>query len=185
MRIKPTDNFFFAVAPDAVANLRAQAVADTRAAELGQPGYWAPAACRHVSIAGVGSGAWVTEAILDDLRAMVDGFAAPAFRVALNRFESWPGRSRPWVLTGDEGVIGFQQLLDALRLKLKAAGFDPPWPATLTAHMTLARNGPQADPMLIPAISWEVTELVLIQSHVGEGRYTIVARWPLKALAPA
>ena len=183
--IKPTDNFFFAVLPDEPARTQARIIADEQALRVGRPAYRVPSNCLHVSIAGLGVGAFVNEDVVVAVRGAVDGLVAPVFRVALNRLQTWTGQSQPWVLTGDDGVGGFQLLFDALRMKLKAEGIELPWPARLTPHMTLARNGPRAHLDLIQPVRWTAVELVLVQSHVGEGRYTIAARWPLKLPEPA
>ncbi|MBS0361722.1 MAG: hypothetical protein JSR98_10100 [Proteobacteria bacterium] len=182
--LEARDNFFFAVLPDEAARQQARVIADEQALRVGPPAYRVPASCFHVSLAGLGDGTVITEGRLAAVVAAVDGFTAPAFRVAFNRLQTWAGQSRPWVLTGEDGVVGFQRLLEKLRMKLKTEGFEFPRPARLTPHMTLARNGPYAHCELTEPVCWTAVELVLVRSHVGEGRYTIVARWSLKLPEP-
>ncbi|MBS0332601.1 MAG: phosphoesterase, partial [Proteobacteria bacterium] len=98
-----------------------------------------------------------------------DQAAAPGFLIELNRVEGWGGPSRPWVLTGEEGVIGLCRLRERLRWRLAAAGLRARWPANFNPHLTLMRGAPAMAIEYVAPVRWIVREFVLVRSHVGEG----------------
>jgi 2'-5' RNA ligase len=48
-----------------------------------------------------------------------------------------------------------------------------------TPHVTLSRDSKEILRQPIEPITWEATEVVLIQSVIGEGRHIHLGRWPL------
>jgi 2'-5' RNA ligase len=177
--IAPRDNIYFAIRPDAPAIRRAQTCADGIEATLGRPRYRTPGECLHLTLAGLGPGWAVSREVLSRAELAAAGVRVPPFLLALNRIESWRGDPRPWVMTGEDGLIGFYGLRQALVAALAQAGLGLRWASNVTAHMTLMWDGREAPVRFIPPIRWWVREFVLIQGHVGEGRHTILGRWPL------
>ncbi len=75
-----------------------------------------------------------------------------------------------------------RQLVDALRKR--------GWPAALIRrhfhpHITLDYHHAPVGSRPIEPLAWEVTEFFLIDSHHGEGRHEVLARWPLRDRQPS
>ncbi len=88
----------------------------------------------------------------------------------------------PFVLQGDEGVIGLLVLQQRLGRLMENAGLgraDPHY----TPHMTLLYGDRTVDDEAVRPISWAVREFVLVHSLLGRSRYNILARFPLRAQA--
>ncbi|THD63836.1 2'-5' RNA ligase family protein [Phenylobacterium sp.] len=178
--ISPGDKLFFAALPSAAARYGAWAWANLLQGELGRPAYRVPARCLHVTLAGLGAGYAMSPARLARAQAAAGRVSAAAFLAAFNRIESWRGDPRPRVLTGEDGVIGLCRLQERLCMALAAAGFEPRWAANFTPHMTLMRDRKETPIRFIAPILWRVESFALVQSHVGEGRYTVLGEWPLR-----
>lgn len=99
------------------------------------------------------------------------------FTVSLNRVEAWgrPDRSGPVVALGDDGVFG----VETLHRNLAAALGLPAWP-DFNPHMTLLYGSGPPQPLRFPPMSWSVRDFALIHSFVGESRYEVIRRFPLK-----
>lgn len=179
--IAPTDNLFFALLPDRAAQHRAWLKGHALQARYGLPGYRTPFDCLHVSLVPLGPGFAITHDLLD--RAMAAASAAATsgapFLLEFNRAESWNGRPRPRVLTGEDGLIGAHRLQERLCLALGQRGIDRKAAANFRPHLTLMRDHVETPVEFIEPLGWWVREVVLVQSHVGEGRYTILGRWRL------
>jgi 2'-5' RNA ligase len=184
-QLKPDDKVFFAVLPDEPARKRVLATAVGQELRHGRPTYRTPERCYHLTLGGVGLGAWMDSARLAAVAEAAGRVEMRAFVLELNRVEGWAGPSRPWVLTGEDGLIGLCQLQERLRLALAGAGVRAGWAANFNPHLTLMRGSPDMAIEHIAPVRWTVREFVLVQSHVGEGRYTILGRWPLPPLVLA
>lgn len=177
--VDPGDNFFFAILPEGAPRDQAWAVADARQRTRGRPDYRVPKACLHITLGGVARGAGLTPEMLTSAKAAAGEVRMRPFLVELNRVEAWSGPSRPTVMTGEEGVIGLRDLQHRLRLALAAARPGLRWAASFEPHLTLMRGGPAAEIEYVQPIRWTVRDFVLVRSHVGAGRYTLLHRWPL------
>jgi 2'-5' RNA ligase len=177
--IQPWDKIFFGLQPDAWAGRQAEACADTLQRQRGQPDHRMRRSCLHLTLAGVSLGWAVTDELLARAAEAARTVQCPPFLLELNRVESWRGDPRPLVLTGEDGVIGADALHAALGPALAKAGLAAGWASNFTAHMTLLRDRRKTPMQYVRPIRWWVREFVLIHSHVGQGRHTMLGRWPL------
>lgn len=185
-----TDRLFFAVLPDAAARERiAAVVAELRAAH-GLKARPVMADRLHVTMAMVGDFAGIP----GNLLARASQAAQEAVRVVapfdacFDRAQTFSSRSRsagrrPLVLTGGEGVDGLQALHQALAQAMRKAGITgmagnpPPY----TPHLTLMYDEHAVLEQDVPAVAWQVGELVLLHSRIGQNiPYAALGRWPLQ-----
>lgn len=134
----------------------------------------------HVSLQGLG---------LDDdqmiARAMKIGAAAAAetraFAVSFGRLLTFDTKraDKPLVLTG-ETRSGLRLLYAALASELKRGGLGAlARPSGFTPHVTLLYDAVSVAETAIAPIGWQVTDLALVRSHVGQGRHEVLGRWVL------
>jgi len=97
------------------------------------------------------------------------------FRIVLERMVG--GKSHV-VLVPNEPLPGFVAFQGRLDLALRAAGLRPRPNWRFSPHVTLLHGRQEVDQGIVP-IGWEVEELFLLDSIVGERRHEIIARWPL------
>lgn len=75
-----------------------------------------------------------------------------------------------------------RQLVDAL---LKA-GWPSGWiRANFYPHITMDYQHEPVDMRRITPLTWDVTELLLVDSHYGDGRHEVLASWPLQDRQPS
>ncbi|MGS5087159.1 2'-5' RNA ligase family protein [Hydrogenophaga sp. A37] len=75
-----------------------------------------------------------------------------------------------------------RQLVDALR----QAGWPPECiRQSFYPHITLDYRHEPVGVRRIKPLTWEVTEVQLVDSHYGEGRHEVLARWPLQDRQPS
>ncbi|HZZ69249.1 MAG TPA: 2'-5' RNA ligase family protein [Phenylobacterium sp.] len=177
--IQPWDNVFFGLLPDLLAGRQAEACADDLQRRRGRPDHRVWRRCLHVTLANLSLDGIVTEERLARATDAAEEVRVPPFLLEFNRIESWRGDPRPLVMTGEDGVIGADGLHAALGLALAKADLASGWASNFTAHMTLLRDRLETPIQHVLPIRWWVREFVLIHSHVGQGRYTILGRWPL------
>ncbi|HEY3947485.1 2'-5' RNA ligase family protein [Phenylobacterium sp.] len=177
--VGPYDKFFFAILAEGEARRAAWALASEEQLRLGRPDYRTPERCLHISLVMIAFGFSVWEPLLVRAAEAADRIRMRNFRISLNRIESFRGAPRPRVLTGDEGVIGLDLLHAQLCAVLAAADFDVKRIANFNAHLTLMRDRRETPLQHVDPITWDAGEFVLVHSHHGQGRYTILERWPL------
>lgn len=77
-----------------------------------------------------------------------------------------------------------------LRRQLVAALLKAGWPAEwirhgFYPHVTLDYKHQPVSAQRVEPVAWDVTELSLVDSHYGNGRHEVVARWPLHDRQPS
>jgi RNA 2',3'-cyclic 3'-phosphodiesterase len=105
--------------------------------------------------------------------------------VEFNGALSFRGRPGNWplVLHGDDGVFGLSVLQHRLGKAMENAGLGRA-NRHYIPHMTLLYGDRFiADEPVKPPIRWAVHEFVLVHSLLGRSRYTVLARFPLRAQA--
>jgi len=105
------------------------------------------------------------------------------FQATLNQiksFSSHPGRAAPLVLANEQKHAGFDACYQAAFDEARAVGLEVKR-ERYTPHFTTAYSMKRVSPQAIEPISWEVGELVLIRSYVGQTRYEELGRWCLTA----
>lgn len=166
--------FFALLPPD---DLLGHLERDTRDLARSSGGRVVPARNFHVTLLFVGE---VLQSLVPAVIAAGAATASPAFRLALDRIDAWPG-SNVLVLTAAHTPAALVALVEGLRfnllsrqIKLKREIYRP--------HITLARNLPRLRPMeqLVP-VEWPATQFVLIDSTVTHSgsEYEVLGRWPL------
>jgi RNA 2',3'-cyclic 3'-phosphodiesterase len=138
----------------------------------------------HVTLHHVGDFAGLPEGIVAKALAVASAISMRPFTVEFNSALSFRGRpgNLPFVLQGDEGVIGLLVLQQRLGRLMENAGLgraDPHY----TPHMTLLYGDRTVDDEAVRPISWAVREFVLVHSLLGRSRYNVLARFPLRAQA--
>lgn len=136
----------------------------------------------HITLSFLGP---VTEQAAACIEQRLGRISAAPFVLKLDRIGYW---SRPRVvwLGADEVPAALRQLLEQLNQGLRDCGFQPD-PRPFVPHMTLMRKVNRAEALrMVEALSWEVKEFVLVQSHtLPQGaQYTVVGRWPLASAVP-
>lgn len=122
----------------------------------------------HVTLLGVEEGRLV------GALAAAAKVTMPVFRARFDRAMKF-GAGRAYVITGGDDVEGFRMLRADLASHL-------PWrmPESFTPHLTLAySSNPAAEHWIDPVDFW-VRDFVLVESFVGQTRYEIRGRWPLR-----
>jgi 2'-5' RNA ligase len=108
-------------------------------------------------------------------RAVVAALELLRFRIVLERMIGSGGRV---VLVPYAPLPGFVALQSTLDQALSGAGLRPHPGWRFRPHMTLLHGRQEIDQSIAP-ISWDVDNLVLLDSVVGERRHDVIARWPL------
>jgi len=138
----------------------------------------------HVTLHHVGDFATLPEGIVARAEAVASSISMRPFKVEFNGALSFRGRpgNSPFVLQGDEGVIGLLVLQHRLGRLMENAGLgraDPDY----TPHMTLLYDDRVVADEAVRPIGWAVHEFVLVHSLLGRSRYNVLARFPLRAQA--
>ena len=164
---------FFALWPDEAAAAKLAALSQELAVLTG--GRPVAAAKIHLTLAFLGD---LEDAALDPARRAVEGSSHPPFAIALDQVGSFRGARVAWAGCREpsRGLVDLQSDLDA---RLRRAGFaldERPY----TPHVTLAREVTRAiGRKAAEPIRWQATEFALVQSQLGKGSYSTLARWKL------
>ena len=137
----------------------------------------------HISLAGIMAADSIPDSLFEQAGELARAVTMPAFDVAFDRVTTFGagkgGGPQPIVLLGQDGVTGVrllqQQIVDAL-----LGGKEPRSARTFEPHMTLAYSRTTVVEKLIKPVRWRATSLILIQSFVGQTRYSVRGRWPLR-----
>jgi 2'-5' RNA ligase len=103
----------------------------------------------------------------------------PPFEVSFDRTVSFRGNpsSRPFVLTGEDGLIRLKSFRRALGAAIAGCGLRRVAKTNFTPHVTLLYDKRDVAEHPIAPISWTVSDFVLIHSL---NRHDHLARWPLR-----
>lgn len=176
-----TDRLFFAVFPDPDAA--------SRIAELGEElrclhhlrGKALAAERLHVSLHHVGDFARPPDqGIVAAARDVAGKLHLPSFAVEFNGAMSFRGRrdNQPFVLHGDDGVIGLAMLQQALSIAMEKAGLGR-CASRYSPHITLMYGDRFVADRAVDPVRWTVHEFVLVHSLLGRSRYLALGRFPL------
>ncbi|TFW20984.1 2'-5' RNA ligase family protein [Duganella callida] len=179
---QPTDRLFFAIAPDAGAVAQIGQLTAQLKAQHGMVGRPTAAAKLHCTLCVLGDYVGMPDKLVDaasQAAALVAAGTQP-FTVSFDTAQTFinRARNRPYVLTGSEGIVGVTELYRRLGGALAKAGAGV-HPHSYTPHVTLLYDDITAAPQAVAPVEWTVRELLLLHSHIGQGRpYTILGRWP-------
>jgi RNA 2',3'-cyclic 3'-phosphodiesterase len=138
----------------------------------------------HVTLHHVGDFVGLPEGIAAEAGTLASVISMRPFTVEFNSalsFRGSPG-NLPFVLQGDEGVIGLLVLQQRLGRLMENAGLGRANPH-YTPHMTLLYGNRFVADEGVRPIRWAVHEFALVHSVLGRRRYNILARFPLRAQA--
>lgn len=111
------------------------------------------------------------------------------FRVCFDRLQSrGPQRDFGTVeLAGHgDGVQPLRRLRRQLVDALQQAGWPPEWIRQgYYPHITVDYRREPVGVRPIKPLTWDVTEVRLVDSHYGEGRHEVLASWPLQDRQPS
>ncbi|WBX83490.1 2'-5' RNA ligase family protein [Sphingosinicella microcystinivorans] len=136
-----------------------------------------PADRLHITLAMIGGHYEAPQPkLVERVGEVLHDVPLPAQRPVFNQLVRANDRA---LLTASEPLTFIESFRHDLVRRLGAAGLAadvPPSPPHVTlAHGHQWRTGTER----IDPISWRADELVLVESHVGAGRHTLRAHWPL------
>lgn len=175
-----TDNLFYALLPDAESAGQIIDCARRLRAEYHLKGALIPTERLHVTLVFLGAFAGLPKSLVSSAIAAGERFEGTPFDVIFDQVQKFGHDKRAIVLRGDKvatGVNEFQRrLVDAMRYQ----GLKPAGPAGFTAHITLLYDAAPIVEEHIAPIRWTAREFVLVRSLIGQSRYEILGRWPLR-----
>ena len=175
---------FFAIRPDAAVAAAACDLARRACSRHGLTGRPQDAERLHVTLHWLGDHAEPpTELIRAALRAGERTDTAP-FEVAFDRLQSLGSAGqhrRPVVLSGRAGLVALRRFQRTLAGSMADAGIGRHVrdARTFHPHVTLLYDDKGVRARAIAPIRWTVHEFLLIESLVGQSRYSVLGRWSL------
>ncbi|MGN6819221.1 MAG: 2'-5' RNA ligase family protein [Sphingomonas sp.] len=121
------------------------------------------------------------ERLVERLIAVGNDIDMPGFLLSMGRVV---GTTQSVALRPSGRSTGLSLLQRAIRERVADAGLSSREGWTFNPHMTLGYHAGAAFARAIDPIKWQVEELVLVLSHVGETRHDIVSRWELAPELP-
>jgi RNA 2',3'-cyclic 3'-phosphodiesterase len=178
---RPTDSLFFAVFPDDTAAARIVEAAAKLRATHGLAPTATPSDRLHVTLNYLGAFQGIPSGVVQQAVDAAASVSLPPIPIALGRIETFSGR-RPKhsiVLAGqaDESLLALERTLhDALQV----AGIDTRRHARFVPHVTLFYDERRIETHAVAPVSWLAREFALVRNRLGQSRYEILARWPLR-----
>jgi 2'-5' RNA ligase len=128
----------------------------------------------HITLLGLFDLALFPAEVLDRLRELMAIFDAAPFRVVFDHIDE----RRVVALRGSEPMQGAEAFQQRFSSFLKARGF-PFFGHAPEPHLTINYRKDRKGMTLIDPISWEVEELLLIESVYGKATHIVHDRWKL------
>ena len=183
---KPSESLFFALMPPADVAAQALALAQSLLAGHGLQGRALAAERLHVTLQYLGDFPGIPPSLLARAGQAAAQLSLPSFELRLDKVGSFGGHRdrRPCVATGQaagiSGVLGLHAALGQALLRQGLLRHGLPGGARFTPHMTLFYDRQSLPETTIAPLQWQVEDLVLIRSLLGQGRYEVEGRWPLR-----
>jgi len=175
--IRATDRLFFAAIPDQATAAQIAEVREDLCEACGLTGKPIAAEQLHVTLWHVGDSLLAPSTdVIDKLVDRVGRVEMPPFQVAFDHAMSF--NHGPVVLCGEDGVDGLKMTHEQLKTSLLVKGLRRR--SAFTPHMTLLRDKRLVLKHRITPITWQVTELVLVHSLLGQTTHKYVARIKLR-----
>ena len=130
----------------------------------------------HVTCHDLGNFTALPQDLVDAAIRAGDSLAFDAFDVMFDRALSYPSAGT-YVLSGTDGTRQLTAFREELGEAMRGQGLRVS--RSFTPHMTLAYDKHVVAEHVIEPIRWRAREFVLIKSHVGQGIYDVLGRWPL------
>lgn len=146
-----------------------------------KPGFTRPSPqCLHVSLASCDRHDNLPESLIAQLHDLMNGFNGPPIDIVFDRLGLFGGNAI--VLYSTVINHAFQTMRNSLLARLAALpSIRRTNGKTAVPHMTVFRGGLRVPSRQVEPILRRFGEVLLIYSHNGAGRHTIVGRWRLTA----
>jgi 2'-5' RNA ligase len=178
---KSTDRLFFAVFPGSQASARMHEIAEAQRARHGLRGKPLKVGHLHVSLHHFGDFPGVPVDLVEATGKVGSALAAgtDSFEVVFDRVRSFSRRMgrKPLVLLESSGNERLAELHQRFLKELRAPAPKRPF----APHVTLLYDEKcVAEEILPEPIRWTVSEIVLIDSLIGQSRFTELGKWQLR-----
>ncbi len=178
----PRDRIFFALKPAAEVVPAIDALDHELQRRYGWPDKGKVAAKRlHITLHHLGDHAGVPQDLVARAKTVAQSVKAEPFDVAFDRVMTFTRSKKPvpTVLASSQDnqpLVAFQKHLGD---RLRAAGMAHCVDVRFTPHVTLHYADRPVTEEAVPALSWAVTEFVLIHSLLGRSEHRILGAWAL------
>lgn len=134
----------------------------------------------HASLCHLGDFPGMPHEVVETVKAAAGEVRMPTFDVVFNRAMSFLRRKRPlpFVLLGDDGVVGLRALHATVRVTMRRGGFKVR--PDFTPHVTLLYDNRPIPEEAVETVKWTVRDFVLVHSLLGETRQFRLATFPLQ-----
>lgn len=179
---RPTDRLFFALFPDAAAAQQAGELAAALCRQHGLSGRPLPRERMHVTLAHLGDFVGLPAGLVRDACQAAASLDERPFDVQLARAGSFVGRTSrlPLVALGDDGVQALKAFHGRLDQALRRQGVRRVGGDNFVPHLTLLYDDKRVPQQAIAPLHWRAVDFALVHSHLGQTRYDILGRWPLR-----
>jgi 2'-5' RNA ligase len=180
---RPTDRLFFGVFPPEPVQVRIIAIAEDLKAREGLRGRIHAPDRLHVTLFHVGDYVGLPNGVVEKCTAAASALRFAPFEATFDRarsFSSQP-RNRPFTLQGGEGVETLIVMREAFRTEMLKAGLQRECRGSFVPHVTLLYDDKAVEETPVPPVSWTVENVMLVRSHLGQGRHEHLQVWPLRA----
>jgi 2'-5' RNA ligase len=186
MEITGLSSLFFALKPDEETAARAAAIANEMRRTTGCLEKLFDPDRYHISLVPVHVYEFIPLEILARALGAGDALAAEPFDLIFDRVGSFGRRDdgSPLVLSCSEPGSGFETFLASLGQAMRDNRIGKHVGMTVSPHLTIYYQFARMAARRVNPINFHVRELVLIQSHLGQSKHTIIERWPLTMLPP-
>jgi 2'-5' RNA ligase len=182
-----TDHLFLALFPDDSVTRQISQLAKELRARLGLGDHQLAADRFHVSLYSLGTYSGVPEIVVRaaSQAAVVVAASMAPFKVKFDRAGSFAGsrHHRPFVLRAGGDNAALAKFHGRLGAELGKRGFPCNPNSRFTPHTTLLYSKQSAAEESVNAVSWTVSEFVLVHSLLGKTQYIPLARWMLQGQA--
>lgn len=177
----PTDRLFFAIFPDAQAATCIARLAQRLRSERGLRGRPLATDRFHITLHHLGDFVGLPKDLIVLAGKAAKNVQAPPFDVTFDRAMSFSGRvsSRPFVLSGGEGVAALVAFQRDLGLSMCKAGLRKQVERRFTPHVTLLYDDRMVAAQALSPVSWIAREFVLVHSLLGRTQHVPLERWAL------
>jgi 2'-5' RNA ligase len=175
------DSVFFAIRPDLAAAAQIAGVAEALKRQHGLRGRRRPTEILHVSLLGLGKYEELSGEFIRRVKQAASTIRLARFVVALDRVMSLGQQeNRPFVLCGEEGVVGLVALRQALYAAMAGTGLKLRVPSHFMPHLTLLYDRKSVPEMILDEpLTWAVNDFALVHSRHGKSDYEYLGNWPL------
>jgi 2'-5' RNA ligase len=175
---EPPSTLFFALFPDAPTRAKIASLAQDQRLKHGLRGRLLAPTRLHISLYGVGVYPRVPPGILSSACDAAASIVAAPVEMVLDCAMSFAG-SDAFVLRESEDTA-LKDLLHAIGATMRKAGLGQGFVPSYVPHLTLLYDKHLVQKQAIDPIRWTAREFVLVESLVGQSKYVIHGRWPLR-----